>query len=110
MPPPVAKRYPNSRYAASLEGFSGSHIGGRSLGQDLEQDAPRYEPVVVDEKAEDEAERERETSPDLQDPMVHHFSARCGFLKMRTRRQQQRDQLLTARRISISSDQDHLMA
>src|SRR5215472_15195725 len=39
---------------------SGSHIGGRCLGEDLEEDAPRYEPVVVDEKAEDEADPEHE--------------------------------------------------
>src|SRR5690349_18943932 len=60
MPPPVAKRYPNSRYAASLEGFSGSYIGRWRRGEDLEEDAPRYEPVVVDEKAEDEADPEHE--------------------------------------------------
>src|SRR5215469_1002775 len=54
------KTNPSSRYATSLEGFSGSHIGGRCLGEKLEEDAPRYEPVVVDEKAEDEADPEHE--------------------------------------------------
>src|SRR6516165_8086406 len=37
----------------SFGGFSGSRRWGR--GEELEEDAPRYEPVVVDEKAEDEA-------------------------------------------------------
>src|SRR5262249_25207517 len=46
--------------AASLEGFSGSRIGRWRHGEDLEEDAPRYEPVVVDEKAEDEADPEHE--------------------------------------------------
>src|SRR6516165_7919930 len=39
--------------AAYFGGFSGSRRWGR--GEELEEDAPRYEPVVVDEKAEDEA-------------------------------------------------------
>jgi hypothetical protein len=33
----------------SLEGFSGSRIGRWRHGEDLEKDAPRYEPVVVDQ-------------------------------------------------------------
>src|SRR5438045_9099365 len=44
--------------AAPLERFSGSHIGRGRPGEDLEEDAPRYESVVVDEKAEDEADAE----------------------------------------------------
>ena len=40
--------------------FSGSRIWRWRHGEDLEEDAPRYEPVVVDKKAEDEAEPEHE--------------------------------------------------
>src|SRR5262249_11338594 len=46
--------------AASLEGFSWSRIGPWRHGEDLEEDAPRYEPVVVDKKAEDEADTKHE--------------------------------------------------
>ena len=48
--------------AASLEGFSRSRIGRWCHGEDLKEDAPRYEPVVVDEKAEDETDPEHEDS------------------------------------------------
>ena len=38
-------------------------------GEDLEEDAPRYEPVVIDEKAEDEADPEHDDIEQSRWPM-----------------------------------------
>src|SRR4029434_10984108 len=66
--------------ATSLEGFSASHRGRWRHGEDLEEDAPRYEPVIVDEKTEDEADPEHE---DAEQKRVHDGAIGIVILEAR---------------------------
>ena len=43
-----------------LEGFPGSQVRRWRHGEELQENAPRYESVIVDEKAEDKADPEHE--------------------------------------------------